>query len=98
MLNGGAKSISAACAAIALTIFGRAWPAFTHQRPATPSSTWRPSSVQKCMPDALVNRRGAFLNWRFAVKGIQYASRGVVILGSGPRSFAVERGVDREGS
>jgi hypothetical protein len=50
---------------------GRAWPAFTHHRPATPSSTWRPSGVQKCMPEALASRRGAFLNWRFAVNGIQ---------------------------
>ena len=46
MLNGGAKSISAACAAIASTIFGRAWPAFTHHRPAMPSRIWRPSGVQ----------------------------------------------------
>jgi hypothetical protein len=46
MLKGGAKSISAACSAIARTIFGRACPALTHQRPATASSTWRPSGVQ----------------------------------------------------
>ena len=35
--NGGAKSSSAACCWMACTIFGRAWPAFTHHRPATPS-------------------------------------------------------------
>ena len=46
MLNGGAKSISWACSAMARTIFGREWPALTHQRPATASSTWRPSGVQ----------------------------------------------------
>ncbi len=69
--NGGQKSISAACCWIACVIFGRAWPALTHHRPAMPSSTWRPSSVQKCMPCAFVNRRGAFLNWRLDVKGIQ---------------------------
>ncbi len=69
--NGGAKSSSAACSAIALTIFGRAWPALTHHRPATPSRICRPSGVQKYMPSLLAKRRGAFLNWRLAVKGIQ---------------------------
>ncbi len=69
--NGGQKSISAAWRWIASVIFVRPWPALTHHRPAMPSSTWRPSSVQKCMPFAFVNRRGAFLNWRLDVKGIQ---------------------------
>jgi len=71
MLNGGAKSSSAAWRWIASTIFGRLWPALTHHRPAMPSSTSRPSGVQKCIPSALAIRRGAFLNCRLAVKGIQ---------------------------
>src|SRR5258706_6437020 len=86
MLNGGAKSSSCACSAIALTIFGRAWPALTHHRPATPSSTSRPSGVQKCMPDALASRRGCCLNCRFAVNGIQNAS--MPDLGAGAASEA----------
>ncbi len=44
--NGGAKSISAAWSWIALTIFGRPWPALTHHSPATPSRIWRPWSSQ----------------------------------------------------
>ena len=39
--------------------------------PAMPSRIWRPTGVQKCMPSARANMRGACLNCRLAVKGIQ---------------------------
>jgi hypothetical protein len=35
----------AACAAIAAVMGSRQWPAFTHQSPAVPSSTARPSAA-----------------------------------------------------
>jgi hypothetical protein len=43
--NAEAKSSSPACLRMASTIFGRQWPALTHQRVASPSSTCLPSVV-----------------------------------------------------
>ncbi len=42
----GANSIVVSCLPTASAISRRPCPAFTHQSPATPSSTCRPSSVQ----------------------------------------------------
>jgi hypothetical protein len=52
-------------------IFGLQWPALVHHSPDVPSRTLRPSSVVKCMSFADTSIRGACLNWRFAVNGIQ---------------------------
>jgi hypothetical protein len=73
-LERGAKSSSAACFWIASVIFGRQWPALTHHRPAVPSRIWRPSSTCNACR-AATSMRGACLNCRFDVNGIQNALR-----------------------
>ena len=63
----GAKSIAAAVRWIASMIGLRPWPAFTHHRPAVPSSTSRPSGVQYITPSARASSLGACLKARLAV-------------------------------
>src|SRR5207302_9009572 len=49
------------------------------------------------MPSAAINKRGAFLNWRFAVKGIQYDSRSDAAVFGIDSSFAHRNETSRGG-
>src|ERR1700746_3104753 len=49
------------------------------------------------MPSAAINKRGAFLNWRFAVKGIQNDSRSDAVVFGINSSFPHRNETRREG-